>query len=661
MTRLLPSRRGLPRVLAALAALVLVGTVLGSAGASAEGGSLLMIRRINSIDPANTRLQFLYTGPSEDVSSTQLSENGVPVDIAKPERLPGTAKTAVAMIFDTSEAADTSGLLVNAKDAAKTWIRNRNTEQKSSQVIALYTASDKGVMIHSFTSDEERLLNSIDRIAANNDPVTADSTALWSALKLAATDLGNQGNYQSNVVIMTAQNDNVTGKDEVAARGQLITSQAAVFALAYTGGGMTTNALQTLVDTTGGEVLSTGDAASFGDLVGQVDTTLSSQQYEILYPSTVPQSAVANIELKVGESLQRATVVVGGDVMGKQALEPRVTSSSGGIAFLQGGIGLVVAVLLMLLAVTGVIYSLVLIITKDDALAGVLQPYTDPGVDAFDDDDDSSTALSKTAFVQRAVEITEQVAESRGMLSTVEGSLERANLPLRAGEALFFYIAVVVVVTIIGLVLTGALIGGLVLGGIAALVPIAVVNMMASRRRKAFLALLPDTLQLLSGTLRAGYSLMQGVEAVSQEVADPMGVELRRVVTEARLGRPLEESLDGVAERMSSADFAWAVMAIRIQREVGGNLSELLLTVGDTMTARERLRRDVAALTAEGRMSAIVLGALPILLGLVMFVLNKDYTSKLLTSTLGNILLGLSLLAMLIGFVWMKKIINIEI
>ena len=129
---------------------------------------------------------------------------------------------------------------------------------------------------------------------------------------------------------------------------------------------------------------------------------------------------------------------------------------------------------------------------------------------------------------------------------------------------------------------------------------------------------------------------MQGVEAVSQEVAEPMGLELRRVVTEARLGRPLEEALDGVAERMASPDFAWAVMAIRIQREVGGNLSELLLTVADTMIQRERLRRDVAALTAEGRMSAIVLGVLPIGLGLVMFVINPEYTSKLFDTTAGQ-------------------------
>ena len=87
---------------------------------------------------------------------------------------------------------------------------------------------------------------------------------------------------------------------------------------------------------------------------------------------------------------------------------------------------------------------------------------------------------------------------------------------------------------------------------------------------------LPDTLQLLSGSLRAGYSLQQGVEAVSQEVEDPMGRELRRVMVEARLGRPLETALDDAADRMASPDFEWAVMAIRIQREVGGNLAELL-------------------------------------------------------------------------------------
>ncbi len=154
---------------------------------------------------------------------------------------------------------------------------------------------------------------------------------------------------------------------------------------------------------------------------------------------------------------------------------------------------------------------------------------------------------------------------------------------------------------------------------------------------------------------------MQGVEAVSQEVSEPVGRELRRVVTEARLGRPLEESLDGVAARMASGDFEWAVMAVRIQREVGGNLAELLVTVAETMTERERLRRDVAALTAEGKISAIVLGALPVLIGLFIWGANPGYLDPLFDKFFGKAMLFGSVALAVAGFAWMSKIIDIEI
>ena len=158
-------------------------------------------------------------------------------------------------------------------------------------------------------------------------------------------------------------------------------------------------------------------------------------------------------------------------------------------------------------------------------------------------------------------------------------------------------------------------------------IPPMALKTICKRRRTKFVAQLPDMLTLMASTLKAGYSLMQGVEAVSQEVQDPMGKELRRIVVEARLGRPLEEAMDDAANRMDSLDFSWAVMAITIQREVGGNLAELLMTVAETMVERERLRRDVKSLTAEGRMSAIVLGMLPPGLGLVMYSMNPEYMS----------------------------------
>ena len=155
--------------------------------------------------------------------------------------------------------------------------------------------------------------------------------------------------------------------------------------------------------------------------------------------------------------------------------------------------------------------------------------------------------------------------------------------------------------------------------------------------------------------------MLQGVEAVSKEVGDPMGQELRRVITEARLGREIEDSMDAVATRMASPDFAWAVMAIGIQREVGGNLNELLMSVADTMIARERLKREIGALTAEGKMSAGVLSFLPPGLGFVMWIMNPEYVGVLFTEFLGNVFLGLGVVSALIGLAWMKKVITVDV
>jgi tight adherence protein B len=207
--------------------------------------------------------------------------------------------------------------------------------------------------------------------------------------------------------------------------------------------------------------------------------------------------------------------------------------------------------------------------------------------------------------------------------------------------------------------------GGIMLALIAlvliAIIPPAVLNFLAAQRIRKFTAQLPDTLQLLASSLRAGFSFLQGVEAVAEEVSDPMGAELRRVIVEARLGRQVEEALEECAGRMKSPDFDWAVMAVNIQREVGGNLADLLQTVSVTMIERERLRRDVKALTAEGRMSAIVLGCLPPGLGAVFYVTNPNYIKVLFTHLGGQIALGVAVFAMLVGFFWMKKVVDIKV
>jgi tight adherence protein B len=662
----LARRRALagPLLLGALALVMVAVAVLRAGPAASQESASLVLRKVDAVDPANATAQFIYTGDDGDVSGAQLLENGITPNASAPRPLPADTRMSTALVFDTAAAMDDSGALLEAKDAAKAWVRSRTGDDAAFQAFAVFVASDAGVQLQDFTTDTERLVSAIDRVAPPSTAEGREQSALWSAVRQAADGLAERTNSQPNLVIMTGTNDNVSGKDRTAATGAVTSSGATVFAAQLANDGYSSGPVDSLVTTNGGLNLSTASGTDFGGLVDSIAEAVEDEQYVMPFDSTVEVGNVADLAMTVGDQTASASVVIGSSVQGKVALNPEVIEAGGGVTFLQGNLGLILMILVVLVAVGLLAYGIILIFFREDRLKAVLEPYeaTVLGAQVADEpDDDVGSSLARTAIVQRAVELTEQVAQDRGVLVKVEHSLERASLPLRAGEALFFYVVVVVVLTLLALILSGNLIIGLIVGLFAALVPVATVNFLAGRRRKQFMALLPDTLSLLSGTLRAGYSLMQGVEAVSQEVAEPMGQELRRVVTESRLGRPLEEALDGVSERMASPDFAWAVMAIRIQREVGGNLAELLLTVADTMVQRERLRRDVQALTAEGRVSAMVLGILPLGLGAVMFVMNPDYAGKLLTDGLGNILLGVAVVSMLIGFAWMKKIIDIEI
>jgi tight adherence protein B len=436
----------------------------------------------------------------------------------------------------------------------------------------------------------------------------------------------------------------------------VVSSGAALFSIEMDNGADTdAAAFKLIMDRTGGAAFPVEQGPATEEAFTDANATLRSQ-YVVSYPSSVRQGQV-DVSLSIGSLERNASYVAGANVQGAAAAEVVPPPEPFGPEWLRGRLGGAVALALVGLAAGLGAWALVSLATKsDDSLNAVLRPYSEGPII----DDQAENALAQTAFLQRAVEMTEDFAERQGFLSKVEHALERADLPLRAAEAMFFYVTGALLTTLLVLVL-GGLMPALMIGLLALLLPPAFVNFKASRRAKKFNSSLPDTLQLLSGSLRAGYSLLQGVEAVSQEVEDPMGKELRRVITEARLGREVEDSMDGVAERMASPDFAWAVMAIRIQREVGGNLSELLLTVADTMIERERLRRDIAALTAEGKLSAMILGLLPVGLGAFMWMSNPEYMSPLGSTTLGHVLLGVATVALLIGFAWMKKIINIEI
>jgi tight adherence protein B len=182
-----------------------------------------------------------------------------------------------------------------------------------------------------------------------------------------------------------------------------------------------------------------------------------------------------------------------------------------------------------------------------------------------------------------------------------------------------------------------------------------------NKRVAAFNAGLADTLQLISGSLSAGMSLAQALDAVVNEGTEPIAGEFRRVLIESRLGVPIETALEGIGQRIASLDFEWAVMAIRIQREVGGNLAELLTTVASTLRERDYLRRQVKTLSAEGRLSAYILIGLPILVAVYLLAFRREYIAPLYTTGIGFLLILIAVVLLGLGSVMMNRIVKVEV
>jgi tight adherence protein B len=252
-----------------------------------------------------------------------------------------------------------------------------------------------------------------------------------------------------------------------------------------------------------------------------------------------------------------------------------------------------------------------------------------------------------------------RVLEKRGMAASGAAALERAGIRTALPDAVLL-----IGLATLGLGVTGMLLGGPLLGVLCAVAgPLGaklVLNVKAGRRRAAFADQLDDSLQLMASSLRAGHSLLRSVDSVSHEAEAPTSEEFARIVNETRVGRDLSEALDEVAERMGSDDFVWVAQAISIHREVGGNLAEVLDAVGHTIRERNAIRRQVKALSAEGKLSATVLMALPF--GIVAFlsVSNPAYLATFTESLVGYAMLVVAALMMAVGGFWLKKTVAIR-
>jgi tight adherence protein B len=261
-------------------------------------------------------------------------------------------------------------------------------------------------------------------------------------------------------------------------------------------------------------------------------------------------------------------------------------------------------------------------------------------------------------LANKLTDLADKKLEDSGRSKGIQSWLERAAINLRSGE----FIVVVLVATFAGSALlwkTQSATKGLI--GLF-LIPFAArkfVNFKANKRTRRFGDQLSDTLQLISSSMRAGQGFMQALDAVARESESPTSEEFQRVVVEARLGRDLVDSMKALAQRIQCEDLEWVIPAVEINREVGGDLAEVLEQVGATIRDRADLKRQVKTLSAEGRLSAIVLIALPICIGLFIKTSNPEYMQPLFAG-IGLYFLGAGSLLMLIGSIWLFNICKIE-
>jgi len=264
------------------------------------------------------------------------------------------------------------------------------------------------------------------------------------------------------------------------------------------------------------------------------------------------------------------------------------------------------------------------------------------------------------------VNLGDKVMDNRDSTPRTQRLLERADLPLRPGEwAVLRVMAIVVGLAGGMLLLHGGPIStlfGIVLGVMVGIfAPALFLKLAAARRARKFEGQLPDVLTLVASSLSTGFSLLQALDAVAKDAAEPSAKEFSRALAETRIGADIDDSLAHLADRMDSTNMRWTGMAITIQRQVGGNLAETLRNTAATLRDRESLRRHVRALSAEGRLSAYILIALPIGIFLYMLVVNKPYVELLWTNMIGIGMLVGGLISLVIGVFWMRKVVDVEV
>ncbi len=604
---------------------------------------------ITHVEPGAAGLQLLVSVP--EGSEVDLDSVSVTVD--------GTDAPATAVRADSETAVERTAVLVI--DTSNSMHGERFRAAKAAATTFIDTAPDDvNIGIVTFASDVTRALEPTtdrdDARAVIEDLDLSKDTLLYDGVLDAVAMAGSEG-QRTLLVLSDGRDTSDTPLEDVTT--EVSDGEVLVDVFSVDGSGDEDEALQELATAGNGEVINADADALTAEFTAEAEI-LSRQ---VLVTAQVPDSVTvdeATVEVTLDATPSDLTVEAFAPVRSEdeadEASDAAAATDRGMViptTWMYGGIAALGL---------GLVAALVLLVPRP---AKAMTPeerasvYTDRliGRHAGPERPEADQALTQAKDAA-----AKMLHRNKSLEDRIAARLEGAGSSFKPAEWLLLHVAIFVGAGVLGLLLgKGNIVLGLLFLAVGALGPWIFLGLKRSRRRKAFNSSLPDTLQLMSGSLAAGLSLAQSVDTIVREGNEPIASEFKRVLVETRLGVALEDSLEAVGDRYESKDFAWAVMAIRIQRQVGGNLAELLDTVAATMREREYMRRQVAALAAEGKLSAWVLGGLPPLFLIYLLLTNYDYVSVMFTEPMGWAMLAGASALLGLGVFWMSRLVKVEV
>ena len=268
----------------------------------------------------------------------------------------------------------------------------------------------------------------------------------------------------------------------------------------------------------------------------------------------------------------------------------------------------------------------------------------------------------KDSILRRAkgADVTVKNAKGRKVMDSLFDELISAEIMMRPEEFALVWIVVTFVPAGLAALFGAGVLPAATLAGLGAFLPILYIKIKKEKRTKTFESQLGDTLIMMCNSLKSGFSFQQAMDSVASDMPAPVGVEFARVCNEIRYGATMDEALENMTQRVKSADLMLVVSAVCIQRTTGGNLSEILTTISETIRDRLKIKGEIRSITAQGRTSGMIIGALPIMIAVALMILNPDYMNSFFTTPQGRVMLIVSIIMEVVGFLGIKKVVTIK-